>query len=148
MKTKTKISSVSEPRQRRYPTDMTDAEWALLEPFLAQNEGPGAPREVETRAIVDALFYKLRTGCQWRMLPTDFPKWRTVYYYWDKWSSDGTWERVNSALRQDIRKEEGRNEEPSAAVIDSQSVKTTEVGGEPGFDGGKKNTRAQATHCG
>jgi len=135
-------------RQRRYPSDMTDAEWSVLAPFLAPTDGPGAPRDVETRAIADALFYKLRTGCQWRMIPSDFPKWSTIYYYWAKWSNDKTWEGANAALRGELRQAEGRDPEPSAAIIDSQSVKTTEVGGERGFDGGKKNQRAQTPYHG
>ncbi len=90
MMTETSRESTCGQRTRRYPTDMTDAEWAVLAPFVAPSDGPGAPREVETRAVIDALFYKLRTSCQSRMLPADFPKWPTVYYYFRKWGDDGT----------------------------------------------------------
>lgn len=141
-----KTSDQPAPRTRRYPSDMTDAEWQIIAPYLAPHTGPGAPRVVDIRAVVDALWYRLRTGCQWRMLPADFPPWPTVYYYFRQWGDDGTWERINTAFREQVRTAAGRDPHPSAAIIDSQSLKTTEVGGERGFDGGKKSERTQTAH--
>lgn len=133
---------------QRYPTDLTDAEWALLEPLLPKRQGPGRPRRVDLRQVLNALFYLTRTGCQWRLLPRDFPYWGTVRYYFDKWTADGTWVRLNDALRERLRVQAGRQAQPSAAILDSQSVKTTEVGGVRGYDAHKKSQRPQATSAG
>jgi putative transposase len=133
---------------QRYPTDLTDAQWAILEPLFPGREGPGRPRELDLREVVNALLYLTRTGCQWRLLPKDFPNYNSVRYYFDTWTFDGTWERINTALREAVRVRAGRDPRPSAGIIDSQSVKTTEVGGERGFDAGKKNQRAETAHPG
>ena len=134
-------------RQKQYPSDLTDEQWVILAPLLEREwrDGRGRPRTVARREVVNAILYVLRTGCQWRYLPEGFPNWNTVYWYFARWTDDGTWERVNDHLRRQWRVQIGRDAEPSAGSIDRQSAKTTERGATAASMRARRSTAASVT---
>lgn len=116
-------------RRKSYPSDLSDREWQILEPLLPAEKPGGRHRAYPLREIINGIQYILRNGCAWRAMPHDLPHWETAYHYFRLWKRDGTWWRIHDYLHEETRKKMGRETQPSAAIIDSQSVKTTEKGG-------------------
>jgi putative transposase len=124
--------------KRKYPSDLTDSQWNHIKDLFPKPKAMGRPRSVDFREIVNAVLYLIFTGCQWRFIPNDYPKWRTCYGYFKQWQANGTWYRIHETLRSELRRKKGKHKHPTAGSLDSQSIKTTSVPSSRGFDAGKK----------
>lgn len=131
-------------KRKAYPSDLTDGQWEIIKPLIPSAKPGGRPRCVDMREILNGIMYVLRSGCAWRMMPHDLPPWSTVYDYFRKFRLRGVWQLIHDALRSMVRQEDGREVSPSAAIIDSQSVKTTEKGGRAVTTPARKSTAASA----
>jgi transposase len=131
--------------RRAYQTDLTDAQWSQVSRFIPAPKPGGRPAKYARREVLNAILYLVRSGCQWRMLPHEFPPWKSVYGYFAAWKKDGTLDRLHDELRGDLRRAEGKQRQPTAAVLDSQSVKTTEKGGRAATTAVRRSTAASGT---
>lgn len=124
-----RLPKIANAKRKAYPSDLSDAEWKIIQPLLPAAQGFGHPRTVDLREVLNAIFYLHRSGCQWEMLPHDLPPYTTVYKYFQKWERQGVWRAIHDQLRHKLRKQQGRSEQATAAIADSQSVETTEKRG-------------------
>jgi len=116
-------------KRKSYETDLTDRQWQIIAPLIPRAKPGGRPRTIDTREVINAIFYLLKSGCTWRLLPNDFPEWKIVYHYFSAWKKDGTWKKIHDKLRNKVRLKAGKKKQPTAGIIDSQSVKTAKKGG-------------------
>ncbi len=124
-----------------YPTDLTDRQWDCIKDLIPPAKAGGRPRTLDMRQVINAILYLVVAGIQWRMLPKEYPAWKSVYHYFRQWRDDGTWQRIHATLRAAVRRKAGRHKHPTAGCLDSQSIKTSQVPGVRGYDAGKNVNR-------